>query len=279
MSITRSLNFFADTVRELVGNPSISSWHLIALKRYEMVLKKRPRWALPFRGRVCQVRLRGISRPFLVRLQTTDLWTLDEIYVRGEYAPTKEFLTGPVHMIVDLGSNVGYSLRWWLDQFPDCRVWAAEPDPGNAALCRKNIQLGGTPDRVKLLEACICGKSGPVYLKQDVPQNSFMVTTNQQGAIRVEGITMDELLADCNQNAIDILKCDIEGSEAELFKFPGNWLKRAKLLIVETHPPYSAEKLLKDLKAAGEDFEPVRSITKSHLEMTVMFLKRKSGAA
>lgn len=86
---------------------------------------------------------------------------------------------------------------------------------------------------------------------------------------------MDELLADCNQEAIDILKCDIEGSEAELFKFPGNWLKKAKLLIVETHPPYSAEKLLEDLKASGEDFEPVKSVTKSHLGMTVVFLKKR----
>jgi len=47
LSITRPLKFFADTVRELVGNPSISSWHLIALKRYEMVLKKYRKAALP----------------------------------------------------------------------------------------------------------------------------------------------------------------------------------------------------------------------------------------
>jgi hypothetical protein len=54
---------------------------------------------------------------------------------------------------------------------------------------------------------------------------------------------------------IDVLKCDIEGSEAELFAACAPWIGRVERIIVEVHPPYSLERLYADLRRAGWDFD------------------------
>ena len=48
-----------------------------------------------------------------------------------------------------------------------------------------------------------------------------------------------------------LLKCDVEGSEAEIFADCGEWLSRVDAAVVETHPPHNAAALLADVEKAG----------------------------
>jgi hypothetical protein len=59
-------------------------------------------------------------------------------------------------------------------------------------------------------------------------------------------------MAECNmRGSIDILKCNIEGMEEELFAHCGEWIDRVGLLAVQVHHPYTTERLLEDLQRAG----------------------------
>jgi FkbM family methyltransferase len=276
MNIRREFENIKYIYRQVLTDRKIyQSYSGIVIHAYDTLGARHPGAHLPFRGRLCHVKLKCSPRPFAARIHTTDLFTLDEIFTCGEYAPAQSLVKSSAKVIVDLGANVGYSLRWWLDHFPDCRVWSAEPDPGNVEMCRLNMKLGGITQHVKLLEACVRSSSGPVYLRQNCSKNSFTVGSHEPGALRVIGVTVDELLADCRPRIIDILKCDIEGSEADLFGNPGCWLQKVGLLIIETHPPYTTEKLLTDLAAAGTPFELVHRVDKPQHAISLLFLKNK----
>ena len=57
------------------------------------------------------------------------------------------------------------------------------------------------------------------------------------------------------EGTIDLLKCDIEGSEAELFADCQAWINRVRNLVVELHQPYSAGQFCEDIRRGGGVFE------------------------
>jgi hypothetical protein len=107
---------------------------------------------LPGRRSVVKVRLRGERVPFHLRLSSTDWLVLEEIYQQGEYSMVGEVVKR-ADTIVDLGANAGFSVRYWHGLFPDARIIALEPDPGNCAICRQNIRAANLEDQVTILQA------------------------------------------------------------------------------------------------------------------------------
>src|SRR5688500_17180066 len=116
-------------------------------------LLRRSRGRLPFAGRVRGVKMHGVDEELHVRLGTTDWLVLEEIYFKGEYDELFAHDLGSVKTIVDLGANVGLSIRLWLSRFPGARVIAVEPDAANAAVAARNI--GAAAPRVQLVQACV----------------------------------------------------------------------------------------------------------------------------
>jgi hypothetical protein len=51
---------------------------------------------------------------------------------------------------------------------------------------------------------------------------------------------------------VDLLKCDIEGAESEVFSNCCSWIGLIKNLVAEIHPPYTTQALLSDLKRAQQ---------------------------
>ncbi len=54
---------------------------------------------------------------------------------------------------------------------------------------------------------------------------------------------------------VDLIKCDVEGAESEIFSSCAPWIRKIRFLVVETHPPYNAERLQGDLAGNGARFE------------------------
>src|SRR5205085_9473562 len=79
----------------------------------------------------------------------------------------------------------------------------------------------------------------------------------EPGAEPIECMTVPTLLRKSGLTNIDLVKCDIEGSEAELFGACAEWIKSVRYLIVETHEPYSLGGLYRDLRHAGWKFKVV----------------------
>lgn len=214
--------------------------------------------AVPFRRRCVEVGLRGLTHPVAARVGTSDFTVVHQIFEESEYAPLLDLAPRDLRYVVDLGSNAGYSIRYWAENFPKCRILAAEPEPGNLAVCRRNIALGGIGDRVSVSGACVVGAKRFVELDVAGLEWSFRVARDGVAhgkIVEVPGITVSDIIAELPADApIGLLKCDIEGSEEEVFKNSAPWIGRVRLAVVETHDPYTVDALLGDLSAAGGRF-------------------------
>ncbi len=208
-------------------------------------------------GRVMGMRVKGLRKPVYIRLGTSDLHVFQEIFLDSEYEAVRCQAVGDARTIVDLGSNIGISIRYWRMLFPDATIVAVEPDNANMAVCRRNALAAGGPE-TKLIQACVAGTRRKVSLDrnnaawafkiQDTPAPSDTPGTADQ----IDALTMVEVLAQAGVTGpIDLLKCDIEGAEAEVFADCAEWIRRVRTLIIELHAPYTRDRLLSDLRRGG----------------------------
>jgi FkbM family methyltransferase len=174
----------------------------------------------------------GTLHPVAMRVGgSSDPMVFDQIFINAELADLTSRVRG-ARVIVDLGANVGYSSVFFLNAFPDAFVLAVEPDPQN---------LAPYGDRARLVKAAVWSNPGRLVLSRGAFRNGMEWATQVRPAqsdetADVEALDVQSLLQMCPQPVIDILKIDIEGSEAVLFG-PGaeGWLKCVRNFCVEIH--------------------------------------------
>jgi FkbM family methyltransferase len=204
-------------------------------------------------GRLVTVRLKNDPRPLFLRPGSSDGPVLKEIFLWDEYGPLLREVRGPVRTVIDLGSNIGLTVRLWQARFPGARVCAVEPDEANATLLERNVLAPPLPEAgaPTVVRACVAGAAGFVTLDRSGAE--WGITMTREGSPdatqRVEAITVSELLRRFGHEAgdIDILKCDIEGAEAEVFAGECEWLVRVRHLAIEVHQPYDIARFLRDV--------------------------------
>ena len=131
--------------------------------------------------------------------------------------------------VLDIGAHIGSFTLRVKKSWPEARVIAAEPDPDNAALFRRNTE---GLDHVFLHEVAVLGsgRRGRAHLRQAGRVNRDRNATASWVAEAVQGldqkanpptITVDragivDLLDRHGRPTIDLLKLDCEGAEGEI---------------------------------------------------------------
>ncbi|MCO6415620.1 FkbM family methyltransferase [Siccirubricoccus sp. KC 17139] len=166
-----------------------------------------------------------------LRVGTSDAMTYRQVLVAQEYGVLADL---DPEVIVDCGANVGYTSAFLLEMFPRARLVAIEPSPGNAALCRRNLASYG--DRVRLIEAGVWSRSCRLVVEAR-RGDEWGVKVREAGP--GEAGDVDAVcLADLGLPRIDLLKVDIEGSEAVIFRDGVEaWLPKVGALAIELHGP------------------------------------------
>jgi len=273
MNLTTLRRIWRDCQAEKKSYPRLRDW---LARLYDRALNRWPAAPLPFRKMPWGVHLPELSEPLFVRLGSSDWLVLNELFVLREYEPLLQYDVAP-RLIVDLGSNIGMSLRLWRQVFPEARIIAVEPDAGNAGVLCRNVPETGR-GKVTLEQVCVVGYARPVRLRQDGGEWGYSVE-NAGGAGDNEGgtipaLTMSELLQrHAPDETVDLLKCDIEGTEAELFRDCGAWLGRVRYCMIELHGSYRPKDLERDASASGVPIEVLWSNEGADLSM-VLFTTR-----
>lgn len=179
------------------------------------------------------LRVPGILYPVYGRTGSSDPWVLSTIFVEREYSPIDG--DREVKLVLDCGANVGYSSIFFLNRFPQCRVIAVEPDPENIKVLRMNLEPYG--GRVEIVPAAVWSARATLRI---VPQDAAWAT--QVRAVQpgekgdLVAVDIPTLLERSSAGEVDILKMDIEGSEAEVFSGEvAKWLPRVRNLAIELH--------------------------------------------
>jgi hypothetical protein len=102
-----------------------------------------------------------------------------------------------------------------------------------------------------------------------------MVDAKPDQSQSVQVRTIPQILDECRvaDREIDLLKCDIEGAERELFSECAEWIQRVRTIVIEIHAPYTVDAMGEDLRRAGAAFEVVSR------NGTVYVFRRRLSAA
>lgn len=163
----------------------------------------------------------------------SDLAVFREVFLEREYSlPVKDETP---RVILDLGSNVGFSVVRFALLFPEAVIIACEPDPKTFEKLIKNT---ATCKGVRAHNVAITSTDGTISFfshPESSMSSSLVERVSGQKSITVEAKTLDTLLKEEALDIVDLLKFDIEGAEYEAFKnFQG--LTKVKRLIGEVHP-------------------------------------------
>jgi FkbM family methyltransferase len=189
-------------------------------------------------------RLRESGVAVAIRHHTGDVMVLDEIFSQAEYEPPQGVVLANVASAVDLGANIGLFGAWLLGRFPEARIVAYEPDPGNAAVHRLAIEANGLGDQWRLVEAFAGASTGTTGFV------AGLHAVSHEG----EGIPVPVVDVLPELAYVDLVKIDIEGAEWPILADSRFREIRAGVVVLEyhakgsrgTHAAEAAERALVD---------------------------------
>lgn len=149
---------------------------------------------------------------------------IDEIYLLN---------LRPQPYIVDCGANIGMSIIYLKEKFPDAEIIAFEPDDKNFDLLKKNIESFELTN-VTLQQEAVWIADTEISFKSEGTMSS-KIDTNNSDIFKVKAIRLKNIL----NRTIDFLKIDIEGAEYEVLKDVAENLQNVKHMFLEYHGKFT----------------------------------------
>lgn len=199
--------------------------------------------AVPYR-----IRLGNRVIDLWLRRRSGDFFILHEIFTCAAYTIPGKWL-GRAATVVDLGANVGLTTLFFAQFFPEARYACVEPNPANAAVLRRNVAWLGA--RAEVIEAAVSDHSGQVAFDDSGPSYDGHIAGSGQTGRLVPCCTLDQIVASCGLDWIDLLKIDIEGAEREVLRGNPACLSNVGAIIIELHGDYPFSDFEKDVAPLG----------------------------
>ena len=155
------------------------------------------------------------------------LWQYKEIFV-DEYYLFKTSDTRPI--IFDCGANVGMSVLYFKQLYPNSRIKAFEADPVISTILESNLKANKIED-VEIVSRAVWKDSEGIWFGSEAADSSSIYSTADKKLI--ESIRLKDYLT--AESRIDFLKIDIEGAETAVLDDCRDNLKHVQNLFVEFH--------------------------------------------
>lgn len=168
------------------------------------------------------------------RINADDEAIRHEIFVKGDYDPVLKMDLGISPQILDLGSHIGLSVRWFFNHYPEAYVVAIEPDESSFNVLALN---GTTCDHLDICHAFVSATEGFASVLRE-GQEPHGYRKGPQQTDPESGVlccTIPQVMDFYDLDKIDLLKCDIEGSEVELFSDCKEWISSVRYALIEVH--------------------------------------------
>jgi FkbM family methyltransferase len=155
------------------------------------------------------VRVSAGGRRATLKLWTyVDMLVVRELFLDGDYRVPAD---RPVRTVLDLGANVGISVRYLLARFPGARLIAVEPDPRLVPRLRANV--AGLP-AVAVHAAAVAPSAGTAtFFSTPEGWSSSLSAAAGGRPVTVRCMTVAEILRAAGLERVDLVKLDIEGGE------------------------------------------------------------------
>ena len=203
-----------------------------------------------------EYRMRG-GTSVVLRENSTDGKVFEEIFVEDTYTPhAKAIARNAPIILIDLGANIGLSAIALARELHPLAIVAVEPDRGAFAMLRENIRLAGLADQCAAMQAfagvekgfaeLVDSGNGSWGMRMGAPARKGIavmpieeiLSTGEGMAQHAANLAPSLLRSAPAEPAITVLKCDIEGAEAHLFRHMSQWEDRVHYVILELHTEF-----------------------------------------
>lgn len=184
---------------------------------------------------------RGVfGKPIYLRGGTTDFSVFKDIFLLNSYAAPRvplwdHFIAetrGTRAIVIDCGANIGLSAVFFAETFPGAHILAVEPDANNFHILRKNV--AAYPNIVPI-HAGVWDRAGSLSVVDPKLGAHGIRTEESDRGSHIPALTMPDLLVQAGEGRPVIVKIDIEGAEAELFRSNTAWLDEVDVIMIELH--------------------------------------------
>ncbi|HET6958439.1 MAG TPA: FkbM family methyltransferase [Vicinamibacterales bacterium] len=176
-----------------------------------------------------QIKLMDLDVHYADLLTLCPQW--DDIFVKRAL----EFATSsPAPRILDCGANVGLASLFFRRAYPTARITAFEADPALFAVLEANLRANGASG-VSARHAAVWTSSGTLTFQCEGADSGMIGSL--PGAVDgspavVPSLRLRDVL---EEEAVDLLKLDIEGAEALVLEDCEPALHRVKALVMDLH--------------------------------------------
>lgn len=226
-----------------------------------------------------------LGRPVFYREGTSDPLVIYEILMKGkrsEYWHSELPPQNQTEVILDIGANVGAATVFFDGLYPNARILAIEPIPGNYELLQRNVDARQHRGRISAHLLALSDHDGQLeMIHSPGTGNNGGWSFYQRGASGTEErLTVPvrrsgEFLREQGITRIDIIKVDTEGAEREVLQgLTDEQLATVQFIVGELHGERDFA-LLDWLEQRGFDIECKKGFGKP----CFIFKARRSGPA
>ena len=186
-------------------------------------------------------RLRWDGRDVFYRSGTADPFVIYQILLKS--GKKAEYYVPPTlkpKIILDIGSNIGASIIYFHEKFPDAKIFGFEPHPDTFRILEKNVAqlpgvtvfnygLGATNQRLTARADDV--NFGAFNTRGDFKDRGFPAAPIQCEVRRLDGVLRENGIAQ-----VDLIKIDCEGAESDVFStLPDEILNQCQWIVGEFH--------------------------------------------
>lgn len=190
---------------------------------------------------VSLARLHWSGRDVFYRSGTRDPFVLYQVLLKG--GEKAEYYVPPAlkpKIIIDIGSNIGASIIYFHEKFPDARIFGFEPHPDTFGILQQNVGnlrgitvfnygLGATNQRIAV-------PADKVHFGGFNTRGHFKDRGYPAGPVECEVRRLDDVLREIGIAQVDLIKTDCEGSEADIFStLSDEILHQCRWIVGELH--------------------------------------------
>lgn len=136
-------------------------------------------------------------------------------------------------VIIDCGANIGMSVIYFKQLYPNAKIVAFEPDAKIFEYLNFNINSFGFSN-VELIKKGLWSEETTLrFFSEGADGGRIALQDDEQNIIEIETIKLSEYLR--NEAEVDFLKIDIEGAETEVLLECKEHLKNVQNIFIEYH--------------------------------------------
>jgi FkbM family methyltransferase len=192
---------------------------------------------------------RLFNKAFYFYSPTELLHGLKEIFIENIY---KQNLPDK-GLVIDCGANIGMSVIYIKQHFPNAQIIAFEPDETNFDLLTRNIKSFGYSD-VKLYKEAVWKENTTLLFSNESSMGSRIEVDNSNNTKEVKASRLKDFI----DSDVDFLKIDIEGAEYEVLKDIADKLPFVNNLFLEYHGKFDQNnelvEMINIIRNAGFNF-------------------------